>query len=72
MPAADRLDGVDLPIGVPDVKAARVAAFGVDEREASERAVHALENSSPLIRWRAVDATAWPVLAPDSASSSSS
>lgn len=47
MPPAERLDGVDLRIGIPDSEAARVvAAFGLDTCEASERAIHLLENLS--------------------------
>jgi hypothetical protein len=47
VPAAERLDGVDLRIGVQDVEAPRVvAAFGLDIRDARERAIYLLENLS--------------------------
>jgi hypothetical protein len=47
VPAAERLDGVDLRIGIPDVEVASVvAAFGLDTCEASERAIHLLDNLS--------------------------
>jgi hypothetical protein len=64
--AADRLDGVDLRIGVPDVKAEHVvAAFALDTCEASERAVYLLENlSAASDQLAAVGATAWLVRAP--------
>ena len=42
---AERLDGVDLRIGIPDAAVARVIfAFGLDTREPSERVIHLLEN----------------------------
>lgn len=42
---AERLDGVDLLIGVPDAAVAGVIiAFGLDAREPSERIIHLLEN----------------------------
>jgi hypothetical protein len=47
VPAAERLDGVDLRIGIPDVEVASVVtAFGLDTCEASERAIHLLDNLS--------------------------
>ena len=60
MPAAERLDGADLRIGVPDVEVASVvAAFGLDADEASERAIHLLENlSSAPARLTTAGATA--------------
>jgi hypothetical protein len=45
LPVAERLDGVDLRIGIPDAAVARVIfAFGLDTREPSERVIHLLEN----------------------------
>ena len=42
---AERLDGVDLLIGIPDAAVAGVIiAFGLDAREPSERIIHLLEN----------------------------
>jgi hypothetical protein len=42
---AERLDGVDLRIGIPDAAVASVIiAFELDTREPSERAIHLLEN----------------------------
>ena len=54
MPAVDRLDGVDLRIGVPDADVAKVtAAFGLDRHDARECAVHLLGGFSddPAQRW---------------------
>jgi len=60
VPAAERLDGADLRIGIPDVEVASVvAAFGLDTREASERAIHLLGNlSGAPARLMAAGATA--------------
>lgn len=45
MPMAERLDGVDLRIGIPDAAVASViAAFGLDTREPVERVIQLLEN----------------------------
>jgi hypothetical protein len=45
LPVAERLDGVDLRIGIPDAAVASVIiAFELDTREPSERAIHLLEN----------------------------
>lgn len=47
MTAAERLDGVDLRVGIPDADAARLAAsLALDGAVASERAVYLLENFS--------------------------
>ena len=47
MTAAERLDAVDLRIGIPDAGTARTAAaLGLDRAKASERAVHLLEDFS--------------------------
>ncbi len=47
MTAAERLDGVDLRVGIPDADTARIAAaLGVDRAKATERAVHLLEDLS--------------------------
>jgi hypothetical protein len=66
VPAAKRLDGVDLRIGVPDVEVARVvAAFGLDTDEASERAIHLMENlSSAPARLTTAGGTVWLECAP--------
>jgi hypothetical protein len=45
--AAERLDGVDLRIGIPDADSARLAAgLGLDRARASEREVYLLEDLS--------------------------
>jgi len=57
---AERLDGVDLRIGIPDADVASViAALGLDTREPEERAVHLLEDlSGAPARLMAAGATA--------------
>lgn len=66
MPAVERLDGVDLRIGVPDINVASVvAAFGLDRRGARERVIHLLGNFPDVPARRAVAGiTAWPERAP--------
>jgi hypothetical protein len=58
---AERLDGVNLRIGIPDASVANViTAFGLDACEASESAIHLLENHSGLPTQQANrSATAW-------------
>ena len=66
VPDGERLDGVDLRVGVPDVEVARVvAALGLATSEASERAIHLLENlSGAPDRLKSAVATAWLERAP--------
>jgi len=62
MPAVDRLDGVDLRIGVPDTDVPTVvAALGLDRRGARERVIHLLGNFPDVAARHAVaGTTAWP------------
>jgi len=64
--AAQRLDGVDLRVGIPDADTARAAAaFGLDPFEARERQVYLLEylpGGAGLLA--GADATAWLARAP--------
>jgi hypothetical protein len=66
VPAVERLDGVDMRIGVPDINVASVvAAFGLDRRGARERVIHLLGNFPDVPARRAVaGTTAWPERAP--------
>ena len=66
MPEAERLDGVDLRIGIPEIDVPSVvAAFGLDRPGASERVVHLLGNFPDVPARRAVAGTAaWQERAP--------
>ena len=61
MPAVERLDGVDLRIGIPDTDVADVvAAFGLDQRGVRERVIHLVGNFPDVPARRAVaGTTAW-------------
>jgi len=58
---AERLDGVNLRIGIPDASVANViAGFGLDAWEASESAIHLLEDlSGTPAQQTNMSATAW-------------
>jgi hypothetical protein len=59
VPAAERLDGVDLRVGVPDIDVPNVVAtFGLDRRDAREGVIHLLDNLSGAAAHPATGATA--------------
>ncbi len=64
--AAERLDGVDLRVGIPDADTARLAAsLGLDRAGASEREIYLLEDlSGGLGLLSAAGVTAWLVPIP--------